>query len=202
MDGLCWALAVFLAPTRSSSTARTHPPPPSCPLLPSSSPTPSPQHVENELPLSHSFEHFGHPGPPHKRKSVSVKAALPHLKQVDAAPPSLHLAQVRHRPGRPLEANFLSKPCFEPLRPLLAGGAPALQQRQQQQQAVARGSSSQAVASIAVEASRRPHTAPTHPTIPAAECAYLRGKPNCLPPPTLYSCDGMGSAQGDPHLYR
>jgi len=42
----------------------------------------------------------------------------------------------------------------------------------------------------------------THPTIPAAECAYLRGKPNCLPPPTLYSCDGMGSAQGDPHLYR
>ena len=105
----------FFGATRSSSTARIHRAPPSFPL-PRSSSTPSPllplpKHFWN---LFHSFQQFLHPVLPHKTRndlvSRALKAPLPHPAQADPAPPSLHLAQVRHRPGRHLEANFLSNP--------------------------------------------------------------------------------------------
>ena len=102
----------FFGATRSSSTARIHRAPPSFPL-PRSSSTPSPllplpKHFWN---LFHSFQQFLHPVLPHKTRndlvSRALKAPLPHPAQVDPAPPSLHLAQVRHRPGRQsLDSNL------------------------------------------------------------------------------------------------
>ena len=105
---LFWRHKIFLNCSHPSSSSLL--PTPQI-FLNSFSPAASSQHFWN---LFHSFQQFLHPVLPHKTRndlvSRALKAPLPHPAQVDPAPPSLHLAQVRHRPGRHLEANFLSNP--------------------------------------------------------------------------------------------
>ena len=193
----------FFGATRSSSTARIHRAPPSFPL-PRSSSTPSPL-----LPLPNTFGICSTPF-----NNSCTQSSLTRREMTWCPGPWRHPCRTPHRSTQPRPActwprwgtgqGGTWKQIFCPTlfwtslshgwRPGTAAAAVAAAgscswQQQQSGSGLHRGGGQPSSAHC-------PHTPPRF-----RGSAYLRGrKPNCLPP-TL-SCDGMGSAQGDAHLYR